>query len=1634
VGSKWYLRAVEDARGNYIEYDYDVEGEGIGGECLIGAWWPDASRWYHKATYLREVRWSGNRNGLPARMRVQFARENRPDWQVQYWDHRCVQARYAQQRLKTVLVQVHDSIDNQWYTLRQYQLNYSQSQLHSLLSSIQQHGKHGSQLLHTYSFGYQGGHNNVRLQTANNGQGGSTTYQYGLAWIHDCLNCGSIPWRTGIPLRRPVSRQYLYDGNGATTVDRQHAYADAKGQVTNQGFEYLGFSAHSQLLYTQSSVPELNRAEQRVETWYHQRTGNNIDPRRGRSYQQNIRAGVGDTLMGYSLTNWQSTVQNGTNWVRKATEEQHTHAGDGSPQNKSVDRTSYFYESTYGNMVYMEERNGPDPNQVLRITTTDYTNPNGHMRRPSLMRVFHPGDNGNNLCVSEKRMSYNGYGEVINTQQPISHCGDTNSANVISTSFLYDGYGNLVHEWVDGTTHYIVTQYEGFYALFPMRRYNANQPALEERVQFYGVSSGGLFNNDLSANDGRAFWGQVQQFCATDGFCTRQSYDSFGRPAHRWERLTAGQAWPGDAAAATRWLYFRYQSQDVNQKANIVVEWHAPRCQGNFVRKLYDGFGQLIQTQSPQHNWSVVVDGCGTANSTPQVVVDYAYDGLGRQVRASVPRGVNFFAWQHTPDWSQGHTQTWYDALGRTLRIDEPNQNTTWISYVGRATSTVRDGNGDKAIGNGDRVLRWQQLDDLGRLQFVRNYKSNGSGGWTLEGEIFNSYKAGTEFLEKVENRNTTADAYTTLTTMTYDFAGRKTSMWDANLGTWSYAYDKLGNLTRQTDARNYSTCLGYDTLNRLSSKTVRSWNNCSAGTVSANYTYSYDSQGRLSAINRTSGGSWSKSYTYNTLGLLGYEAVTIDSVTKGISHYYDTWNRPYAVSYPDGEVVKVNFNALGLPNLLCKSYLHSSGQYWCDASPRYADAASYDVAGRLTAVQYPAGGNLYRMQTYYGWTLAQNGGLLNELKVGTTNGSNDRFYRQYTYNRFGEVLNDGTAADNFAYDDLGRVTSAYGQSFSYWRSGRFNVFNGNGYNYNPSVDTDTYHGVKWVNIPGSGNTNQTVTIRAKGTQSSSVWPTMQLWVNGSLKASWQVNNTVWQSYSTSVAFTGREQIDVVFTNDGGSRDLFVENIKVGTVTLAANTAIYDRGAGNDAFNGDDVIAGQQGLYWNGALRFVYGSTATAMGYDLNGNMTYKLKQGEATVYSWNAENRLSAVTRNSSVLESYVYDMDGNRIKKSVTNGPVTRTFFPGHYEEEVTGGITTTIKSYSFNGQLIATRRGTTLSYLHVDHLSSNNLATSSSGTQTASRTYYAYGTEQPGGTGTLPTDRTFTGQKQDSTGLLYLNARYYDPSLGTFLSPDTLVPDAGVLFDYNRFAYARLNPLKYTDPSGHQASCTLNRDNSWDCNGNATIGIKTHQSNLPSLNSPTSPTVSPSPFSSSQMEQLIELAKQAGETQLVYDENGNVDWQATMASGAGELLGTCGQIVGGLCGLSFGGSGAVFAVGITGSVDLVADSNGDIAGYITLGGGGYAVFTGWSANGYGGALMAIHNASVDDLKAWSVQFGGSAYYGTAGMTVEWMTGRNSKGEPWHGAMFSGPMNAQAGWGAEVHSTATYSWQWFRNQLRAD
>jgi RHS repeat-associated protein len=68
-----------------------------------------------------------------------------------------------------------------------------------------------------------------------------------------------------------------------------------------------------------------------------------------------------------------------------------------------------------------------------------------------------------------------------------------------------------------------------------------------------------------------------------------------------------------------------------------------------------------------------------------------------------------------------------------------------------------------------------------------------------------------------------------------------------------------------------------------------------------------------------------------------------------------------------------------------------------------------------------------------------------------------------------------------------------------------------------------------------------------------------------------------------------------------------------------------------------------------------------------------------------------------------------------------------------------------------------------------------------------------------GVLPTDRRYTGQRQETFGLYDYRARYYSPVLGRFVSADTIVPDPDDPQTLNRYAYGGNNPILYNDPDG-------------------------------------------------------------------------------------------------------------------------------------------------------------------------------------------------------------------------------------------
>ena len=130
--------------------------------------------------------------------------------------------------------------------------------------------------------------------------------------------------------------------------------------------------------------------------------------------------------------------------------------------------------------------------------------------------------------------------------------------------------------------------------------------------------------------------------------------------------------------------------------------------------------------------------------------------------------------------------------------------------------------------------------------------------------------------------------------------------------------------------------------------------------------------------------------------------------------------------------------------------------------------------------------------------------------------------------------------------------------------------------------------------------------------------------------------------------------------------------------------------------------------------------------------------------------------------------------------------------------GTATSTSKYYSLGGL----DDNGALRYLLTDHQGSTITVLNSSGGAVSHQRYYAFGGIRPdlGGTNNQ-TDFGYTGQRNmSSIGSMDYKARFYDPVLGRFLQPDSMVPGAGNPQTLNRYAYVLNNPINHNDPTGH------------------------------------------------------------------------------------------------------------------------------------------------------------------------------------------------------------------------------------------
>ncbi|MGH9174621.1 MAG: RHS repeat-associated core domain-containing protein, partial [Vicinamibacterales bacterium] len=200
----------------------------------------------------------------------------------------------------------------------------------------------------------------------------------------------------------------------------------------------------------------------------------------------------------------------------------------------------------------------------------------------------------------------------------------------------------------------------------------------------------------------------------------------------------------------------------------------------------------------------------------------------------------------------------------------------------------------------------------------------------------------------------------------------------------------------------------------------------------------------------------------------------------------------------------------------------------------------------------------------------------------------------------------------------------------------------------------------------------------------------------------------------------------------------------------------------------------------------------TSYSYDLNGNVV----SAGGDSFTWDWDNQLSQATVGGDT-STYAYDGDGVRASQAV-GGQVTP------YTWDRAGGLPLLLDdddtAYLHDDGLLAEIDGTGAATYHLtDGLGSVRGLSNGNGAVTGAADYDVFGNVRASsGSASI---FGYTGEQHDSsTGLTYLRARMYNPSLGRFLSADTVQPNAPGTQGYNRYAYAANNPARWTDPSGH------------------------------------------------------------------------------------------------------------------------------------------------------------------------------------------------------------------------------------------
>lgn len=615
--------------------------------------------------------------------------------------------------------------------------------------------------------------------------------------------------------------------------------------------------------------------------------------------------------------------------------------------------------------------------------------------------------------------------------------------------------------------------------------------------------------------------------------------------------------------------------------------------------------------------------------------------------------------------------------------------------------------------------------------------------------------------------------------------------------------YDALGREVRQGeqrfDGKYLYTDIVYDNKGRVEKSSLpfkgaspSKWN-----------TYTYDTYGRVTALNYASGKKDTYSYSSNSI------TSVIDSVSTIKKH--DTDGKLLTITDPAGTIF-YSYRPDGQPtSIVAPGGVKTSFEY--DAFGRQtklidpsagAITYAYDAAGNVSQQTLANGkitkyvyDNLKRItkkeivgEQTISYIYNTDGLISQEL---STNGTS----KKYTYDEFLRLsIHKETTVDNkwlqktYSYSDANINSIGYAS----------NLGNINTENY---IHTNGHLSeIKLMNGTSiwklSKENDMGMTTEALSGSLTRIFD-FDVYGLPTLRAVKSASNTI-----QNFAYDFNAQTGNLNWRKDNTRDI-QENFKYDNlnrlVSFGGNTITYDNkgnitdhtGVGSFQYSASKPYAIENVTHYGNAVPM------------RNQQITY------------NGLMRPETISENG-YLATLTYNGDGERVKMHIKRNNVDELirYYMGNQYEYERGVAGTKEKLYlggdAYSAIAVLMKEGSgewNLHYICRDYLESITHITDEEGVLKQELSYDPWGrlrnpeNQQLFAEGSEPIlllGRGYTGHEHLTMfGLINMNARLYDPVLGRFLSPDPFVQASDLSQNYNRYSYALNNPLRYTDPSG-------------------------------------------------------------------------------------------------------------------------------------------------------------------------------------------------------------------------------------------